>query len=51
MWCCGSVYLQAPQAFTEKVVKPLNRLPGEVVVVPSMSVLKRHLDTALNNML
>lgn len=57
-WCIGkwnvvvwSIYLQAPQVFTEKVVKPWNRLPGEVVDVPSMSVHKRHLDSTLNNML
>lgn len=51
MWWCGSVYLQAPQVFTEKVVKPWNRLPGQVVNVPSISVLERHLNSALNNML
>ena len=28
-----------------------NRLPREVVDVPSLSVFKRHLDNALNNML
>ncbi|KFW72379.1 hypothetical protein AS28_00767, partial [Pygoscelis adeliae] len=37
--------------FTERVVKPWNRLPGEVVDAPSLSVFKRHLDNALNNML
>ena len=39
------------QFFTEKVVKPWNRLPGEVVDAPSLSVFKWHLDNALNNML
>ena len=37
--------------FTERVVKPCNRLPREVVDAPSLSVFKRHLDNALNNML
>ena len=37
--------------FTERVVKHWNRLPGEVVDAPSLSVFKRHLDNALNNML
>ena len=37
--------------FTEGVVKPWNRLPREVVDAPSLSVFKRHLDNALNNML
>jgi len=32
------------------VVKHWNRLPGEVVDAPSPSVLKRHLDNALNTM-
>ena len=36
--------------FTERVVKHWNRLP-EVVDAPSLSVLKRHLENALNNML
>ncbi|KAK4831707.1 hypothetical protein QYF61_018759 [Mycteria americana] len=34
----------------ERVVKPWNRLPREVVDAPSLSVFKRHLDNALNNM-
>ena len=37
--------------FIERVVKPWNRLPREVVDAPSLSVFKRHLDNALNNML
>jgi len=37
--------------FTEKVVKPWNRLPREVVNAPSLLVMQRHLDNALNNML
>ena len=36
--------------FTERVVKHCNRLPREVVDAPSLSVFKRHLDNALNNM-
>ena len=35
--------------FTERVVKPWNRHPGEVVDAPSLSVFKRHLGSALNN--
>ncbi|KAK4824876.1 hypothetical protein QYF61_021083 [Mycteria americana] len=37
--------------FTERVAKHWNRLPKEVVDAPSLSVFKRHLDNALNNML
>ncbi|KAK4828438.1 hypothetical protein QYF61_026595 [Mycteria americana] len=37
--------------FTERVVKHWNRLPREVVDAPCLSVFKRHLDNALNNML
>ena len=37
--------------FTERVVKHWNRLPREVVDAPGLSVFKRHLDNALNNML
>ena len=37
--------------FTERVVKHWNRLPREVVDAPRLSVLKRHLDKALNNAL
>ncbi|KFQ94121.1 hypothetical protein Y956_10309, partial [Nipponia nippon] len=37
--------------FTNRVVRHWNRLPREVVDAPSLSVFKRHLDNALNNML
>ncbi|GAB0208170.1 mitochondrial enolase superfamily member 1 [Grus japonensis] len=37
--------------FTERVAKPWNRLPREMVDAPCLSVFKRHLDNALNNML
>ena len=37
--------------FTERVIKHWNRLPGEAVDAPSLSLFKRHLDNALNNML
>jgi len=37
--------------FAERVVRHWKRLPKEVVNAPSMSVLKRHLDNALNNRL
>ena len=37
--------------FTERVVKHWNRLPRDVDDAPSLSVFKRHLDNALNNML
>jgi len=37
--------------FTERVVKPWNRLPREVFDAPCLSMFKRHLDNALNNML
>ena len=36
---------------TERVVKPWNRLPGEAVDAPNVSVFKRHLVNALNNLL
>ena len=38
-------------SFTERVLKPQNRLPREAVDAPSLSVFKRHLDNTLNNML
>ena len=37
--------------FTERVVKHWNRVPREVVDAPCLSVFKRHLDNALDNML
>ncbi|GAB0176695.1 hypothetical protein GRJ2_000134700 [Grus japonensis] len=37
--------------FTKRMVKHWNRLPREVVNAPNLSVFKRHLDNALNNML
>ena len=37
--------------FTERVVKHWNRPPRGVVDAPSLSVFKRHLDNALNNIL
>lgn len=36
--------------FTERVINHWDRLPTEVVDAPSLSLLKRHLDNALNNM-
>ncbi len=37
--------------FTERLVKPWNRLPGEVGDAPCLSVFKRHLDNTLNTTL
>ncbi|PKU31188.1 hypothetical protein llap_18511 [Limosa lapponica baueri] len=37
--------------FTESVVKHWNRLPREMVDAPCLTVLKKHLDNALSNML
>ena len=37
--------------FIERVVKHWNKLPREVVDVPSLSVFKRCLDSALKNLL
>jgi len=37
--------------FEKRVFKHLNRLPSKVANVPSLSVLKRHLDNAFNIML
>jgi len=36
--------------FTERVVRHRNRLPREVVVSPSLEMLKKHVDVALWNM-
>ncbi|KFP60317.1 hypothetical protein N322_12898, partial [Cariama cristata] len=38
-------------SFTKRVVKHWNRLPIELVDDPSLSVFKKHLNNALNNML
>ncbi|KFZ61666.1 hypothetical protein N321_09013, partial [Antrostomus carolinensis] len=37
--------------FIKRVVTHWKRLPGEVVNAPSLSVFKKYLDNALNNML
>jgi len=37
--------------FTKRMVRHWNRPPREVFDAPSLSVFKRHLDNALNNML
>ncbi|KFV44838.1 hypothetical protein N341_01884, partial [Tyto alba] len=36
--------------FIQRVVKHWNRVPRKVVNAPSLSVFKRHLDSALSNM-
>ena len=36
--------------FTERVVRHWNRLPREMVELPSLEVLKKHIDMALQNM-
>jgi len=38
-------------SFIERVVNHCNRIPREVADAPSLSVFKRHLKNALNNML
>jgi len=35
--------------FTERVVSHWNRLPREVIMAPSLSELREHLDDALNH--
>jgi len=48
----GEVQTGHQEAFLyERVVKDCNRLPREVVDAPSLSVFKRHLDNALNNVI
>lgn len=37
--------------FTERVAKPWNRLPGDVVNAPTLSVFKTQLNNALKSML
>ncbi|KFV08407.1 hypothetical protein N340_08039, partial [Tauraco erythrolophus] len=50
--CQGRLRLDVREPFfTKRVVKHWNRLSRKVVNAPSLSVLKRHLDNALNNML
>jgi len=49
--CQGRFRLDIKKHFiTERVAKDWNSLPREVVDDPSLSVFKRHLDNALNNM-
>ena len=36
--------------FTQRLVKPWNRLPGEVIDVLCLPVFERHLDNALNTL-
>lgn len=37
--------------FNARVVKPWSRIPSEMVDALSLSLFKKHLDNALNNML
>jgi len=37
--------------FTERVVRPCNRLPKEVLESPSLEVIKKHVDTAFQDMI
>jgi len=49
--CQGTFRLDFRKHFsTKRVVKHWNRLPRDVVDAPSLSLFKRHLDNALNNM-
>ncbi|KFZ63542.1 hypothetical protein N321_06335, partial [Antrostomus carolinensis] len=36
--------------FTQRVVEHWNRLPSEVVMAPSLTIFKKHLDNALRHM-
>jgi len=50
--CQGSFGLDIrKKLFTVKEVKHRNRLPREVGDAPCLSVLNRHLDNTLNNMI
>ena len=49
--CQRRFRLVIKKQMTERVVTHWNRLPRDVVNVPSLSVFKRHLDNVLNNML